>query len=59
MLVRDLVSWNTVVDSFAKAGKMGLAHELFDKVPEECGVMEHCDYRVFEAREYGECVEVV
>nr|AYM00941.1 pentatricopeptide repeat protein [Salvia miltiorrhiza] len=35
MLVRDLVSWNTMVDGFAKAGEMGLAHKLFDEMPEK------------------------
>ncbi|XP_042017553.1 pentatricopeptide repeat-containing protein At3g51320-like [Salvia splendens] len=34
MVVRDLVSWNTVIDGFAKAGEMGLAHKLFDEMPE-------------------------
>lgn len=34
MLVRDLVTWNTIVDGFAKIGEMGSAHKLFDTMPE-------------------------
>ncbi|CAI9767427.1 unnamed protein product [Fraxinus pennsylvanica] len=34
MPVRDLVSWNTIVDGFAKVGEMGQAHHVFDAMPE-------------------------
>ncbi|XP_022853368.1 pentatricopeptide repeat-containing protein At3g51320 [Olea europaea var. sylvestris] len=34
MPVRDLVSWNTIVDGFAKVGEMGRAHHVFDAMPE-------------------------
>lgn len=30
MLVRDLVSWNTMVDGYAKEGELDIAHEVFD-----------------------------
>ncbi|KAH6822020.1 hypothetical protein C2S53_014490 [Perilla frutescens var. hirtella] len=33
--VKDLVSWNTIVDGFAKVGEMGLAHRLFDEMLEK------------------------
>ncbi|KAF5765880.1 putative tetratricopeptide-like helical domain superfamily [Helianthus annuus] len=34
MSVRDLVSWNSMVDGYVKVGDMGSAHELFDRMPE-------------------------
>ncbi|KAK6137784.1 hypothetical protein DH2020_028472 [Rehmannia glutinosa] len=33
MLMKDLVSWNTIIDGFTKVGEMGLAHKLFDEMP--------------------------
>ncbi|KAL3527244.1 hypothetical protein ACH5RR_011900 [Cinchona calisaya] len=34
MSVRDIVSWNTMTDSFAKLGELGMAHKLFDAMSE-------------------------
>ncbi|XP_071731244.1 pentatricopeptide repeat-containing protein At3g51320 [Rutidosis leptorrhynchoides] len=34
MSVRDLVSWNSMVDGYVKFGEMGNAHKLFDEMPE-------------------------
>lgn len=34
MPVRDLVSWNSIVDGFAKVGELDVAHQLFDKMPQ-------------------------
>lgn len=34
MSLRDVVSWNSMVDGFVKVGEMGDAHKLFDKMPE-------------------------
>ncbi|XAR73744.1 hypothetical protein NMG60_11007815 [Bertholletia excelsa] len=34
MCVRDLVSWNSIVDGFVKVGELGRAHHLFDKMPQ-------------------------
>ncbi|XP_076955279.1 pentatricopeptide repeat-containing protein At3g51320-like [Bidens hawaiensis] len=34
MSVRDLVSWNSIVDGYVKVGDMGCAHKLFDEMPE-------------------------
>lgn len=33
MSVRDVVSWNVIIDSFAKLGELDLAHKLFDAMP--------------------------
>ena len=33
MPVRDLVSWNSIVDGFAKLGYLARAHQLFDEMP--------------------------
>ncbi|KAD6796101.1 hypothetical protein R6Q59_020017 [Mikania micrantha] len=33
MSVRDLVSWNSMVDGYVKVSDMGYAHQLFDKMP--------------------------
>ncbi|XP_073017392.1 pentatricopeptide repeat-containing protein At3g51320-like [Primulina eburnea] len=34
MPIKDLVSWNTIIDGFVKAGEMDEAHKLFDSIPE-------------------------
>lgn len=34
MLVRDLVSWNSIVAAFSKVGNLSNAHNLFDTMPE-------------------------
>ncbi|WOG81750.1 hypothetical protein DCAR_0100901 [Daucus carota subsp. sativus] len=33
MFVRDVVSWNTLVDAFVRVGDLSAAHELFDLMP--------------------------
>ncbi|KAK1353343.1 hypothetical protein POM88_052478 [Heracleum sosnowskyi] len=33
MFVRDLVSWNSMVDAFVKIGDLSNAHKLFDLMP--------------------------
>ncbi|KAL6504013.1 hypothetical protein OROGR_025936 [Orobanche gracilis] len=35
MLMKDVVTWNTIVGGFAKAGEMELAHKMFDAMPEK------------------------
>ncbi|KAL7591396.1 pentatricopeptide repeat-containing protein At3g51320 [Lactuca sativa] len=34
MSMRDLVSWNSIVDGYVKVNDMEAAHKLFDKMPE-------------------------
>ncbi|RVW51780.1 Pentatricopeptide repeat-containing protein [Vitis vinifera] len=34
MSKRDLVSWNSIIDAYAKLGHLVLAHRLFDAMPE-------------------------
>ncbi|PWA56500.1 pentatricopeptide repeat protein [Artemisia annua] len=34
MCVRDLVSWNSMVDGYVKVGDLGRAHRVFDEMGE-------------------------